>query len=409
MLILKNGNLIDGIRPQPVENAIITIDGNRFSSISQELNYPEGAEIIDLKGATVMPGLIDCHLHLGGFIIDTPGREIGKVSFFDAVSFFWDYFRNFARRRQLAIENGVTSIRSAGDNYPQIIQLREKIQSGKLTGPRIFSPGPIFTAPGGHPAGTIYRRNKYIVEHATRQVSDTSEARGKVQELVAGGVDCIKAIYSDINAMNITHKVPKLDLKVLEAIIDEAHRHNLRVMVHAGNPDETRDAVEAGADSIEHGILPGTDSIEFQDNVIEKMVERGTYYVPTLAIAWAYRETYPELFSAAMKVLKQLHDAGVNIALGTDSGAPGVIIGKAAHKEMELMVEAGLSPIEAIKAATINAAHNLGKGTELGAIEAGRLADMVAISDNPLENIGNIRDIVMVINNGEILLNRIGQ
>jgi len=409
MLALANGNLIDGTGRKPAEKATVVIEGNRIASVGLGIAYPEGADVIDLKGLTVMPGLIDCHLHLGGFVIDKPGRPVGKVYFQDFLSFMWDYFRNFARRRQLAIENGVTAIRSAGDNYPHITQLRDKVESGKLTGPRIFAPGPIFTAPGGHPAGTIYKRNRYIVERATRQVSDAESAREEVKKLAEGGVDCIKAIYSKINPMDLSREVPQLSLDVLEALVDEAHGHGLRVMVHTGSLNETRDAVSVEADSIEHGILPGADSTEFEDDVIRTMVDRGTYYVPTLAIAWAYQEKYPDVFSNSKKALKKLHNEGVNIALGTDSGSPGVVIGKAVHKELELMVEAGLSPMEAIVAGTKNAAENLGKGSEIGTVEEGKLADMIVISGNPLEEINRTRDINLVIKDGRILVDRLNK
>jgi len=354
-----------------------------------------------------MPGLIDCHLHLGGFVIDKPGRPVGQVSFLDMFSFVWDYMRNFAKRRRLAIENGVTTIRSAGDNYPHIIKLRDRIESGKLNGPRVFAPGPIFTAPGGHPAGTIYRRNRYIVEHATRQFNNAEATREEVRKLAEGGVDCIKAIYSRTNPMDLAQDVPQLDLGVLEALVDEAYRHNLRTMVHTGSPEETRDAVRAGADSIEHGILPGADATEFSDDIITMMRENGTYYVPTLAIAGANRKEFPKLFAAVKRAVKKLRDSGVSIATGTDSGSPGVVIGKGVHIEMELLVEAGLSPMEAIAAATRNAAGNLGQGHRLGTIEEGKLADIIVVSGNPLEQAGRTGEIEMVIKNGKVLVNRL--
>lgn len=409
ILVLINGRLIDGTGRQPLEKATIVVNGNRITSIGPDISYPKEANAIDLRGLTIMPGLIDCHLHLGGFVIDKPGRPIGQISFFDFFPFLVDYFRNYAQRRKLATQNGVTTIRSAGDHYPHIIKLRDKIESGRLIGPRILTPGPIFTATGGHPAGTIYKGNRYIVEHATRQVNDVKSARKEVRKLVEGGVDCIKAVYSKTNPMDLTHEVPQLDLDVLAAIVDEAHGHSLRVMVHTGSPDETRDAVSVGADSVEHGILPGCNSAEFQDDVIKMMVDRGTYYVPTLAIAWAYKNIYPDVFSNSKKVLKKLHDEGVNIALGTDSGAPGVVVGKAVHKELELMVEAGLSPMEAILAGTKNAAENLGKGSHLGTVEEGKLADMIVVSRDPLEEISNTMGIKMVLKDGNILINRLGK
>ena len=407
MLALTNVRLIDGTGHDPIENMAIIIDGNRIKDIGLVTGYPDSTNVVDLRGLTVMPGLVDCHLHLGGLTRDQPGKAIGKVSFIDMASFFWDYFRNYAHRRRLAIENGVTTIRSAGDHYPHIIKLRDKIAAGKLVGPRIFAPGPTITAPGGHPAGTIYKGNRYIIENATRQIAEVSSAREEVRRLVGGGVDCIKAIYSDINPMDITHKVPRLSLDVLEALADEAHQHNLRLMVHTGSPKETMDAIKAGADSIEHGILPGGDSTEFEDDLVKMMLDKGTFFVPTLAIAWANKDAYPDLFAGLKTTLRKLHDAGVNMAAGTDSGTPGVVIGKGLHKELELMVEAGISPMEAITAGTRNAADNLGKANELGTIEPRKLADIIAVSGDPLKDIRDTREIKLVIKDGKILVNRV--
>ena len=407
MLVFNNVTLIDGTGGKPIQKSTVIIRGNRFEQVGSKISYPDDSNIIDLHGLTVLPGLIDCHIHLGGLTIEKPGKAIGKVSFIDMVSFFWDYLRNYNHRRRLALENGVTTIRSAGDHYPHIIRLREKIATGRLSGPRIFAVGPTITAPGGHPAGTIYKGNRYIIENATRQISDVNNAREEVRRLAKGGVDCIKAIYSDIDPMNITHRVPKLSLNVLEALADEAHRHNLRLIVHTGSPEEVMDSLRAGADSIEHGILPGTDSTEFGDEIVSMMLDKGTYFVPTIAIAWAYKDTNWEVFSDLKKVVKKLHDAGVNIAAGTDSGTPGVVIGKGLHKELELMVSAGISPMEAIMAGTRNAADNLGKGNELGTIEKGKLADMIVVSGNPLEEIEKTRDIKMVVKDGVVVVNKV--
>jgi imidazolonepropionase-like amidohydrolase len=407
VLALANLRLIDGTGNGPIENTAIIIDGNRIQNIGLVTGYPDNTSVIDLRGLTVMPGLIDCHLHLGGLTVDQPGKAIGKVSLKDMASFFFDYSRSYAHRRRLAIENGVTTIRSAGDHYPHIIRLRDKIAIGKLSGPRIFAPGPIITAPGGHPAGTIYKGNRYIVENAVRQIPDVNTAREEVRKLVEGGVDCIKAVCSDLNPIDTTQKVPKLSLDVLEALTDETHRHNLRLMVHTGTPQESMDAVKAGVDSIEHGILPGAGSFDFNDDLIKMMLDKGTYFVPTLAIAWANKNAYPDLFACLKRTFKKLHDAGVNIAAGTDSGTPGVVIGKSLHKELELMVEAGVSHMEAIIAATRNAADNVAKVSELGTIEPGKLADVIAVSGDPLKDISNTREIKLVMKDGEILVNRI--
>lgn len=407
MLALIKARLLDGTGDEHQEDATIVVEGTRIREVGRGIRYPEEARVIDVKGMTVMPGLIDCHLHVGGFVIDDPGWQFSRLYL---IPFFWDYLRNFALRRKLAIESGVTTVRSAGDNYPHILQLRDKIESGRLTGPRIIAPGPIFTAPGGHPAGTIYKGNRYIIEHATRQVSDPEGARVEVRKLAEGRVDCIKAVYDKANPLEHGHEIPHLSPEVLQAIVDEAHKHNLRVMVHTGDQGEMRDAVEAGADSIEHGVLPShAPSAEYEDDLVKMMVDKGTYYVPTLAVAWAFGSLYPEALADAEKALRRLHDRGVKIALGTDSGAPGVKIGSGVHKELELLVEAGLTPMEAIMAATKNAAENLGKGNELGTIEKGKLADMIVVSNDPLEQIDNTKGIQMVMKSGKILVNRVGQ
>ncbi len=407
MLVLNNGILIDGTGRAPIQKAVITIEDNIIADVNTGSNFPGSARAINLDGLTVMPGLIDCHIHLGGLTVDKPGKSIGKITFMDIASFLFDYLRNYNHRRRLAIENGVTTIRSGGDLYPHIIRLRDSIAAGKLSGPRIFAPGPTFTAPGGHPASTIYKGNRYIIENAIRLVADVDDAREEVNKLIEGGVDYIKAIYSDINPMDITHRVPKLSFDVLKVLADEAHQHNTRLMVHTGSPEEITDAITAGADSIEHGILPGADSTEFKDDLVKMILDKGVYFVPTLSIAWAYKNVYPDFFSNLKKSVKKLHGAGVNIAAGTDSGTPGVVIGKGLHKELELMVEAGMSPMEAIMAGTRNAANNLSKSRELGTIEKGKLADIVVVSGNPLEKIETTRNIKMVIKDGVIVVNKL--
>ena len=408
MLVLTNGNLIDGTGRDIVRNASVKITGNRIEDSGLGVEYPDNAEVIDVRNSTIIPGLIDCHVHLGGFTIDKPGQEIGKVTLAGMLSFTWDYFRNYKHRRQLAVQNGVTTIRSAGDLHPHIITLRDTIASGKLTGPRIVACGPTITAPGGHPASTIYKGNRYIAENAIRQIDNVDAARSEVRNLAEAGVDWIKAIYSDINPMNINQKVPRLSFELLEALADEAHNNNLRLMVHTGRINEMTDAVRVGTDSIEHGILPGNDSGGLNDRLIQSILDNGIFFVPTMAIAWAYKEMYPDFFSSLKSMVLRLYDSGVKIAAGTDSGTPGVVIGKGLHIELKLLVESGLSPMEAIMAGTRNAAENIGRLDETGTIEKGKLADLVVLHGNPLEQITNTGDIRMVIKEGVVLINKLG-
>ena len=165
------------------------------------------------------------------------------------------------------------------------------------------------------------------------------------------------------------------------------------------------EAVVAGADSIEHGILPGASSAECPPELVVAMRDRGTFFVPTLTAAWAMKKAYPDALKHAMHWVKEMHQAGVRVALGTDAGAPGVVIGKAAHMELQLLVEAGLTPSEALAAGTKTAAGVIRRQEDLGTIEPGKLADLIAVAGDPLRDITTSRAIRLVVKNGTVVLN----
>jgi imidazolonepropionase-like amidohydrolase len=298
MLVLEHARLIDGTGRTPVDDATIVIEGPRIIRAEPDAHYRGRARVFDVRGLTVLPGLIDAHVHFGGFVVDDPDWEFTYRSI---LPFFLDYARSFKKRRTLAIGNGTTTVRSAGDNHPQILRLRDRIDTGKLPGPRIIAVGPILTAPGGHPAGTIYKSNRYVVEHATRQVDGTDAARAEVRQLASDGVDQIKAVYGDVNPFDLEHPVPKLKQQILQALVEEAHQQGLPAMVHVGKPEDAIEAVAAGADSIEHGILPGASSAECPAELIALMRDRRTYFVPTLSAAWAMKSVYPDALKHAMR------------------------------------------------------------------------------------------------------------
>ncbi len=404
MFVLVNGLLIDGTGLKPVEKATIEVDGTRITNVGVGKSYPEKVAVFDLKGLVVMPGLIDCHVHFGGVVKPKPGQ----TPVMDMAS-----SNSFASARKQSIENGVTSIRSLGDFFPDMIRLRDKIASGKLKGPRIFNAGPIFTAKGGSPAATVYAGYPYIIEHCSRQVADAKTGREEIKKVAEGGVDCIKILVGNMDYWHYPEKVAKISWDVVEALIDEAHKHNLRVTVHVEYSPDAIIAVRAGADSIEHLIEVGTDhtDLEVPDELIKMMVDRGTYLVPTLTVHWYFLKMLPQLprtYSAVSKGVKRLYDAGVKIAVGTDAGAPKNPFGKAVHKEMELMVGLGMSPMAAIMAATKIAAENLGKGNELGTIEKGKLADLIVVSGDPITQIVDTKNIKLVVKDGKVLVDKLG-
>ena len=401
MLALTNGTLIDGTGNAPVRNATIVIEGNRIKDAGPGVSYPERATAIDLKGLCIMPGLIDCHVHCGGIIDLKPDRPafVGREESCD-----------YADMRECSIAAGVTTSRSVGDCFPDIVQVRDEIAAGKLYGPRLFTTGPLFTAPGGHPASTIMGGcRKEIVESATRCMDVPRQAREEVKKLADGGVDYIKAILASLNIFDYPNTFPMLSRKVLEAIADEAHRHGLRVVVHAEDPATALEAAEAGADSIEH-ICTTPAGPEIPDNLVELLLERDIYVVPTLSIisvSDGVLRGVPARLGDLKKGVKKLYDAGVNISAGTDAGGPDCRWGEVLHMEMELMESAGMATMDVIVAATRKAAENLGKADELGTIEKGKLADVIVVSGDPLKNISDTRNVRLVIKDGKIMFDRL--
>jgi len=401
MFVFSNAVLIDGTGREAVKKAAVLVEGNRITDVGTQVSYPKTAKVIDLKGLVIMPGLMDLHVHCGGIV----HLKEGEPHFVDMKA-----SNKYADTRELSIANGVTTTRSAGDFFPDIVQVRDEINKGKLYGPRFFVCGKQFQATGGHPGFTIMQGNEYVLRNAIILVDDPQKAREGVREMVDGGVDVIKVQRGSLDPWNWPKRVPQLPLPALEALIDEAHKHNLRVMVHAETPQYTYEAVERGADCVEHVIAAGALSSEVPDGLIKLMVDQGTYAVmtiiATLKVSSYYKgwDKLPDL----MAITKQFYDAGVNLATGTDAGAPDVQFGEAVHEEMTLMVKAGMSPLDVIVASTKKAAEALGKGNELGTIEKGKLADMIVVSGNPTSDIADCKNIKLVMKDGKILVDKLG-
>lgn len=426
-IVILGGRLIDGTGSDPVSDAVIIIEDNKIKAVSRkgDIKYPAEAKVIRTEGKTIIPGLIDVHVHVGG----SPGGCVSSAEFTP------DQFQKNLLGYLLC---GVTTIRSVGDDTGMILKFREQERKGRLTSPRIFAVGPCFTAPGGHPT-EIFKAFPPLLEAATRQVSGPDSARQLVRELVPLGVDAIKAVY-DSTSLGL----PKLSSPCLEAIIDEAHRHSLKVLVHIAELTDARDAVLAGADGLEHMVCKG--EILPADDLPEIMAEKGVFWAPTLSVfeagfrfstepeivadPWLRRsvsklvlesitaegsrvkraaaepervERYKKALGLAKRNVKDCADAGVKIALGTDAGNSLVFHGPAVHRELRLLVDAGLTPMQALVAGTNTASQYLGIEDSLGTVETGKLADVVVIEGNPLKDISCTKNITVVIKNGRIL------
>jgi len=399
----------------------IAVEGERVLEIGPGLGekHPE-AERLDASGRFVVPGLIDAHVHLGG--------SAGAAASFEEFT-----PEQFELNLRAYLYNGVTAVLDMGAMRDLILEWRRMEREGELLAPRIFAVGPGFTAPGGHPVSTIFKDlPPEIVEQMAIQVDDPRAAKEGVAELAERGVDAIKAIYDDAKGT-----IPKLSYAVLEAITAEAHRHGLRVFVHIGTVRDALDAIEAGADGLEHMIDESDPKLA---ELLESATQKGMFYTPTLAVYEAfsliatgpgflkhydtagsvsrvvleslqaegfparYRGKQEELhrrLEAALENAGRAHRMGVRLAPGTDAGNPATFHGLAVHRELALLVEAGLSPREALIAVTRTAAEKLG-AAELGAIEAGKAADLLILETgaDPLEDIADLRRIEWVIKRG---------
>lgn len=399
MLVLKNARLLDGTGRDPVDGASVVVEGQRITYVGPDPACGASDTVIDLDGLTLMPGLMDVHVHCGGIVHLVEGEPTfvdRKVS------------DDYAEARENAIANGVTTLRSCGDFFPDCVEVREEIDAGRLVGPRLSVCGVQFIAPGGHPAYTIMEGDPYVLKHSVVMTEDPAVAREEVRRVADGGVDFIKAQLASFDAWNYPRTLPKLSLDVLEAVIDEAHKQGRRVAVHCESPLDALDAVKRGADSIEHLMAVGADTGRMPEGLLDLMLENGTYIVPTLAVTDLYTDKHagPKKYPELRESLAELYRAGANVVTGTDSGAPDVMFGEGCHAEMELLTGIGWSNMDAILAATSKAAACLGWEDDLGTVETGKLADLVAVSGDPLSDIADARNVRLVVRDGKVVIDK---
>ena len=335
-----------------------------------------------------MPGLIDTHVHFFGLT----GQ--GQAAFRAQIQTLAPkYMKDLIR-------HGVTTVKSLADPLDLVLELRIMVNEGKILGPRILLVGPCFTAPGGHPAVTLGRDDPWMRSEIAIEVDDEDTARREVRRLAEKRVDAIKAAVEAGQATGMPDTMPRLSANVLRAIIDEAHKHKLPATVHTHREQDVIDAIEAGADGVEHGVW---DSKLSDNRLADLLLKRNVNYTPTL---WAWSlDKESESFEIAKQNLKILSDKDVRISLGTDTLCSMPRPGLNTIQEMEFMAEAGLTPETIIRAATQNAAEHLGLLDDLGTIEIGKVADLIIITGDPLKDISSLHQVQMVIKAGQVVYN----
>lgn len=395
-LALTGATVLRGTELEPQSGSTILIRDGIIKEVGkdQEVNIPAQSDSMDLSGYTILPGLIDLHVHLASPEIES-GQELSTLQLFrlnmEIIRFTPDKRRSF-------LNHGVTTIRDLGSEYEWIMEFRDMLRNGELEGPRLFAAGPMFTTRTGHPLVTIGVEK---TSNAVRLPATPEEARHMVQILSQGDyrVDIIKIIQ---DRGSETSPLTPIPTEILNAIVKEAHSQELAVTAHWGTLKDLEEVLAAGVDELQH-----LESKKIMENwpgeLLELITERGIPLSPTLA---ASAEAFPpEITLQLQERVEEYHSAGGHLLAGSDAGMPGVSSGKGLHRELELLTASGLSSREALKAATSESANVL-RSNDIGAIERGRVADFVVTKNNPIQDIRAIRDIIMVFKDGRLVINR---
>ena len=433
ILALTGARLIDGNGDAPLADAVLLIDGNRIKAVGARgaFTIPPEAKVIDCTGKTILPGLVDSHVHVG-----TSGGGLADPEEFKPAT--------LAANLKTFLAFGVTSIMDMGGN-PHLGKLAADLASGALTGPRLFGARYGITAPGSHPMGLLreLRALDKIGSHFA-EVDNAEAARALVRKVAAEKPAGLKIYHSRTEfpgTMCLDCNREKLRPEVLQALVEEGHAFGLTVFAHIAWPSEAREVVEAGVDVLSHPITHAESGVE---PVLEMMAERGVRIQSTLTRIEGYfglkaqpllrellrgkvadtvlnsyslqnsvirarhltpgvTEDARRILEISMANLRRANRMGVEIVMGTDSGGPGGLHGAGVPREMELLNDCGLTPMQVIMAATRGAARVIGQGESLGTLEAGKLADAIVVEGDPLRDINHIRRLVTVVKNGNLV------
>lgn len=409
-LAIRNVTLIDGTGAAAQPNATVIVNSDRFSAVgSAGTAIPANATIIDGSGKYLIPGLMDVHVHVpGGVVRNSKGEQVRPEDREEGVSVLHSF-----------LFSGITTVYDASNNADYIFGLREEERAGTLLSPRIFATGSAVTFPGSWGAGA----NSTLIER-------WPEGQAGLDRNFARDPDLQKITYENFGT-GANPWVPSFPDDVITSIIQHAKAKGVRTTIHISDEEHARIALAAGVDTLAHPVVVGRMSQDFVDMMVEKniivastlavfdnivrIVDEPEFLNDSLFRAVYTEEQIEEMQTKAgpryasigwdswfkttlkysMENVKHLHEAGVVIALGTDR-----TIGPLTHRELELYVDAGVSPLDAITMGTLNAAKYLDREDELGTIEPGKLADMVLLNANPLDDIGNTQKISRVFKGG---------
>jgi imidazolonepropionase-like amidohydrolase len=394
-IVIRAGKLFDPQSGQMRDHPIIVVIGNRIDSIGTS-QVPPGAKVIDLGDATVFPGFLDVHTHLtsnpdgGGY--NSLGISIPRAALIGA------------KNARLTLLAGFTTVRNVGAEGYADVALRDAINAGDVIGPRMQVSGPPLGISGGHCDNSLLPPEFH---YSAEGVADGVEAvMHKVREVVKYGADVVKFCASGgVFSKGDNPLLEQYSPAEMEALITESHRLGRKVAAHAHSALSIKDAVRAGVDSIEHGIF-------LDDEGIQLMKQHKTFLVPTSYPLFWFEEHESQMnlppwvkekaaiiIPAAKKNVANGFRSGVRVALGTDAG---VYPHGENGGEFWAMVTLGLTPVQALQAGTLNAAELMGWSDRVGSIEKGKLADIVAVRGNPLDDINLLKHVQFVMKDGVV-------
>ncbi|HEV2336312.1 MAG TPA: amidohydrolase family protein [Stellaceae bacterium] len=412
MIVLKNGRLIDGTGTAPVNGATIVLDGSRVASITtrSDSDYPAGAEIIDCSGMTVLPGLIDCHDHMANHRYDLAHRwRLDEPQ-------STRHLRTAAVLKE-TLHAGYTTIRDAAGCDAGF---KRAIEEGLIEGPRLVLSLSIISPIGGigdavSPSGLPLDDCCCIPGDPLLPSSvcnGVDEVRQVVRKMVRAGADVIKTATTGGASSRPGHgpRDAAFNLDEMQALVEEAQALDRRVMCHALGGRGLDIAIEAGVNSIEHGSY-----LDEDPRHLERMAERGIFFVPTLLVYEYHRKSpQPHVRERALALvehhrasIRRALSLGVKVVAGTDAGGHGH---PANAGELECLVKSGMTPMQALQAATGWAAECLGREADLGTLQPGKLADLVVVNGDPLADVtvlSDINRIALVVKDGAIAANRL--
>jgi imidazolonepropionase-like amidohydrolase len=405
-MAIRAGTLIDGRGGSPRHDAVVVVRGDRIESVgdARSVTVPEGARVIDLGAATVLPGLIDCHTHV--FLQGEDPAEGG----YDAQLLFAGLALRAARATasaRRALEQGFTTIRDVeteGAGYGDV-GIKEAIEKGYIPGPRMIVSTRAISTTGGYPLEGY--APELQVPKGVQIVDGPVEARKAAREQLDHGADWIKVYMTHrswVDGQGRLVSQPTLTVEELAAIVDETHGWGKKVACHAYGGLGLHRALDGGCDSIEHGL-------DLDDAAIAQMVRQGTWLCPTLAVyyeRWAPENTPAgrrdrERVAVHVRSFRKALLAGVRIAFGTDMG--GISWTEPEAQEFARMVELGMPAMDAIRAATSSAAEMLARAGELGVVAPGAYADLVAVRGDPLKDIRELEKVGFVLKGGGVVKN----